>query len=117
MTKLFWYYDNLESEEISKLQFIENPYTGVDGMGLGGKYEDRDTSTGREKLKKIESLMMKEPELFQKSIYVRTCPCPKQPIIINEKDDSYINYYNMGYEHVNFLEEVVGNTFLNRKIQ
>jgi len=35
--------------------------------------------------------------------------------IINEKDDSNINYYNMGYEHVNFLEEIVGNTFLSRK--
>ena len=35
--------------------------------------------------------------------------------IINEKDDANINYYNMGYEHVNFLEEVVGNTFLSRK--
>ena len=35
--------------------------------------------------------------------------------IINEKDDSSINYYNMGYEHVNFLEKVLRNTFLNRK--
>ena len=35
--------------------------------------------------------------------------------IINEKDDSSINYYNMGYEHVNFLEKVLKNTFFNRK--
>ena len=35
--------------------------------------------------------------------------------IINEKDDSSINYYNMGYEHVNFLEQVLKNTFFNRK--
>ena len=35
--------------------------------------------------------------------------------IINEKDDSNINYYNMGYEQVKFLEEVVGSTFFNRK--
>ena len=35
--------------------------------------------------------------------------------IINEKDDSNINFYNIGYEHVNFLEEVLGSTFLNRK--
>ena len=35
--------------------------------------------------------------------------------IINEEDDSNINYYNMGYEHVNFLEEVLRNSFFNRK--
>ena len=35
-------------------------------------------------------------------------------IIINEEDDSNINYYNMGYEHVSFLEEVLRN-FFNRK--
>ena len=35
--------------------------------------------------------------------------------IINEEDDSSINYYNMGYEHVNFLEEVLRNSFFNRK--
>ena len=86
MIKLFWYFDNLDPAEISKLQFVENPYTGVNGNGLGGQYEDKVDTSQREKIKKIESLMMKEPELFQKSIYVRTCPCPKQPIIIDEKD-------------------------------
>ena len=35
--------------------------------------------------------------------------------IINEEDDSSISYYNMGYEHVNFLEEVLRNSFFNRK--
>ena len=35
--------------------------------------------------------------------------------IINEEDDSSINYYNMGYEHVKFLEEVLRNSFFNRK--
>ena len=35
--------------------------------------------------------------------------------IINEEDDSNINYYNMGYEHVNFLEKVLRNRFVNRK--
>ncbi len=35
--------------------------------------------------------------------------------IVNEKDDSNINYFNMGYEHINFLEEVVGSTFYNRR--
>ena len=35
--------------------------------------------------------------------------------IINEEDDSSINYYNMGYEHVNFLKEVLRNSFVNIK--
>ena len=34
---------------------------------------------------------------------------------MNEKDDSNINYYNIGYAHVKFLEDVVGNTFFNKK--
>ena len=35
--------------------------------------------------------------------------------IINDEDDSYSNYYKLAYEHMKFLEEVVGKTYLNKK--
>ena len=91
--KLFWYFDNLSQEELKYLPFVENEYTGPDGEGLGGNPDNVETGEDKSRTKKIEGLMLKEKDLFQKRIYVRSCPCVKQPIIIDPEDkEDWENY-------------------------
>ena len=86
LLKLFWYFDNLNKEELKYLSFVENSYTGIDGDGLGGNPNDSQVIEDKSGSKKIENLMLKEKDLFQKRIYVRSCPCVKQPVIIKKED-------------------------------
>ena len=86
LLKLFWYYNNLDEKEINYLSFVLNPYEGVDGSGLGGKLEDNMMEETAVKTKKIEALMKIDKNLYQKRVYVRTCPCQKQPIPIAQED-------------------------------
>ena len=86
LSKLIYYYNEIKKEDLQYLKLIEEPYTGINGEGLGG---DKKFKTGSElnlKAKKIENLLTSAPELFTKYIYSRNCPCPKQPIIIDEED-------------------------------
>lgn len=86
LSKLFWFYNNLPSNLLNYLSIVEQPYTGVDGEGLGGNVEDMTDVVTSIKTRKIENLQKADPDLFQKRLYVRTCPCQKQPIIIPKED-------------------------------
>jgi hypothetical protein len=86
LMKLFWYYDNLESKELKFFSVVTEPYTGVNGKGLGSSEENMEELLETKKTKKIENLMSADKDLFQKRLYVRSCPCPKQPIIISQDD-------------------------------
>ena len=93
LLKLFWYFDNLPEQELKYLSFVENQYTGPDGDGLGGNPDNIEIAEDKSRTKKIENLMLKEKDLFQKRIYVRSCPCVKQPVIINPEDkEDWENY-------------------------
>ena len=93
LSKLLWFYNNLPKNILNYLSMVEKPYTGVDGEGLGGKEEDMVDITTSIKSRKIENLQKSDPDLFQKRLYVRTCPCQKQPIIIPKEDkNDWENY-------------------------
>ena len=93
LLKLFWYYDNLEEGEDRYLPFILNPYTGITGEGLGGKLSDYVVPENYMQTKKIDYLISKNRDIFQKRIYARNCPCPKQPIVIEKEDvNDWENY-------------------------
>ena len=93
MIKLFWYYNNIPKNGITDLSIIEEPYTGVNGQGLGGDPNDMTDLLVSNKTRKIENLQKADPDLFQKRLYVRTCPCQQQPIIIAKEDrEDWENY-------------------------
>ena len=96
--KLITYYkksiENIEEISANNLYpLIANPYTGVDGEGLGGKIIMEEMSTKGIRENKISILEKKEPDMFPKSKYVRICTCPKQPIIVETEDAKYWNEY------------------------
>jgi hypothetical protein len=96
LIKLLRKYEQTGSEKMKYYSFIKTPYTGPEGSGLGGSYIPNLESGISTKNKKIDDLYLKNPELFSKNLYSRNCNCPKQPIIISEKDvDAWSNYeYN-----------------------
>lgn len=86
LIKLFRKYEETGSDKMKYYQFIKEPYTGPDGSGLGGSYITNLEVGSNTKNKKIDDLYLKNPELFSKNLYSRNCNCPKQPIIISERD-------------------------------
>ena len=93
LTKLFWYYNHLPEDILSNLSMVTEPYDGVNGGGFGGKKEDMVETVTSLKARKIENLQKIDPDLFQKRLYVRTCPCQKQPIAIAAEDkEDWENY-------------------------
>ena len=86
LIKLFWYYNNLPDEVLKLLSVVEEPYAGVNGEGLGGDKKDLVELTISGKNRKIENLQKLDEDLFQKRLYVRTCPCQQQPVPIAKED-------------------------------
>ena len=84
LARIIFYYNNYENDI---LNIIGTPYTGVDGNGLGYS-EDFKSSVKqvKKKQKKLDNLIKYEPNLFSRSKYARSCPCPQQPIIIDKED-------------------------------
>ena len=84
LQKLIYYYN--QDNSFKYLEIIKTPYTGINGSGIGGAETEKKEQELSRKRKKIDNLVKSEPDLFSKSIYVRNCPCPKQPIIIDKED-------------------------------
>lgn len=85
LSKLITYYDSYDFEE-SFLDVIRTRYTGPDGVGLGGEKHTDQENYLRVNSKKLDILTKQAPGMFPTSLYGKSCPCNRQPIIINDKD-------------------------------
>lgn len=86
-SKLINFYENYDFNQ-SDLPIIVNPYTGIDGDGLG---DNLDLSTINNlnfliKGNKLANLKSIAPEIFPLNTYGRNCSCLSQPIIVDEED-------------------------------
>lgn len=94
MSKLITHYNKgIDKILQQRLEAIMQPYTGPDGLGLGGKIEKKKETGDMKKKKKIDFLLLKAGDVFAKNTYSRNCPCHKQPIIINKEDVHDWNKY------------------------
>ncbi len=92
LSKLITYYGSYDFEE-SFLDVIQTRYSGPDGVGLGGEKHTEEENYLRINSKKLDILTKQAPGMFPTSLYGKSCPCNRQPIIIDEKDvDIWENY-------------------------
>ena len=99
--KIIYHYNNSTS---LYLNIIKTRYTGPEGNGMAGEYFEKKEIQKRSN-RKIDLLLNTEPEIFSKNLYVRNCPCPKQPIIIDNEDVKDWKKYNKNNDVVLFPPE------------
>jgi len=85
LSKLITYYTSFEFQN-TFFEVINTRYTGSEGVGLGGEEHDDDEAYLRINSKKLDLLNKQAPGMFPNSLYGKSCPCSKQPIIIDEKN-------------------------------
>ena len=110
LTKLFWYYNNLPKNIESGLSLVQNPYTGINGEGLGGDVKDLVELNVSGKTRKIENLQKLDSDLYQKRLYVRTCPCQQQPVPIAKEDKEDWEKYDVEGKKRNVVLFPPGNS-------
>jgi hypothetical protein len=95
ISKLITYYNNVDFKD-TFLEIIETRYTGPEGIGLGGEFiENVDEKILKINSKKIDNLLRQAPGMFPKTSYGKSCPCSRQPVIIEEKDVHSWKEYTM----------------------
>lgn len=98
LSKLITYYKEYDFED-PFVEIIETRYTGPDGIGLGGEKHSVEEEYLKINSKKLDILIKQAPDMFPANVYGKSCPCSRQPIIVDEKDiDDWEKYSPPGRE-------------------